>query len=159
MNEPDEIEEMIRLGKVVKIEPMPKSAAPLQKPADSLKSEMTREDRLRIAARIVELSNQVLSTKGNIDYIALKIGSGPNSNVARVRNNRVSFFIRSKDLFNWAVSKGFDPEPLTSTTAANKDKFRFRNLSLRDIEDHEALFREIVKESVGVVIDRRPKEN
>jgi hypothetical protein len=157
MRDLDKIEKMMRVGKVIKIEPMPKPVAPHPLPAGILKSEMTREDRLRVAARIVELSNQVLSTKENVHYIALKIGSGSNSNAARVRNNRVSFFIRSTDLLNKARAEGFDPEPLKSTTAANKDKFRFWGLGLSDIEAHEALFREIVKESVGTIMDRRPK--
>jgi hypothetical protein len=122
--------------------------------ADRLK---TREDCLKVAALIVELSNQVLSTKENVDYIALKIGSGANSNAVRVRDNRVSFFIRSTELLNRARAEGFEPEPLKSTTAANKDKFRFRGLGLSDIEAHEALFREILKESVGTIMDRRPK--
>jgi hypothetical protein len=149
MRDLDKIEEMMRAGKVIKIEPMPKPFVPIQ---------MTREDRLKIAARIVELSNQVLSTAENKDYIALKIGSGPNSNAVRVgkRSDRVSFFIRSMDILKRAEAKEFKPEPLKPTTEANKDKFRFWGLHLSDIEAHEALFREIVKESVETVMDRKP---
>jgi hypothetical protein len=62
------------------------------------------------------------------------------------------------DLLNRARTQGFDPEPLKSTTAANKDKFRFRDLSLSDIDAHESLFREIVHESMQTVMDRRPKK-
>ena len=157
MQELDKIEEMMRVGKVVKIEPMPNPVVPAPVPKGTLKSEMRREDRLKIAAKIAELSDRVLEPKENADYIALKIDSGPYSNAARVRNNRVSFFIRSTDLLNRAKAEGFEPEPLKSTTEANKDKFRFWGLGLSHIEAHEALFREIVKESVGTIMDRRPK--
>ncbi len=164
MRDLDKIEAMIRDGKPVHIEAMETF---LQRKADddarpisgrnAVGHMMTREDRLKVAARIVELSNQVFSTKENVDYIALKIGSGPNSNAVRVRDNRVSFFIRSTELLNKARAEGFEPEPLKSTTAANKDKFRFRGLGLSDIEVHEALFREIAKESVETIMNRRPK--
>jgi hypothetical protein len=157
MKELDKKEEMMRVGKVVKIEPMRTPVVPPPLPARILRSEMSREDRLKVAAKIVELSDRVLEPKENADYVALKIESGPNSNAARVRNNRVSFFIRSKDLLERAKREKFNPEPLKSTTAANKDKFRFRGLGLSDIEAHEALFREIVKESVGTIMDRKPK--
>src|SRR5579863_414876 len=126
-------ETMIREGKPVRIEPIGAS------------TDGAREDRLKIAARIVELSDQVLESKENADYIALKIESGPYSNAARVRNNRASFFIRSTDLFNRAKAEGFNPVEAPQTTQANKDKFRFWGLSLNDIEAHKALFREIVK--------------
>ncbi len=161
MKELDKKEEMMREGKVVKIEPMPRPVVPLPLPSGILKSEMTREDRLKIAARIVHLSDGVLEQRENGGYIALKIGSGPNSNAVRVgkRSDRVSFFIRSTDLRKKAEEEKFTPEPLEPTTAANKDKFRFWGLSLGDIEAHEALFREIVKESVSVVMDRRPRRN
>jgi hypothetical protein len=164
MRELDEKEARIREGIPVHVESMGtflrrkengnSSSAPGSNFADRLK---TREDRLRVAAQIVELSNQVLSTTENSRYIALKIGSGSNSNAIRVRNSRVSFFIRSTGLLDKAKDEGFDPQPLKSTTAANKDKFRFWHLSLSKIEDHEVLFKEIVKESVETIMDRRPK--
>jgi len=149
------MERMMSVGEVVKIEPIPNSAVPLPRPARFLKSEKAREDRLKIAARIVELSNQVLSTKENAHYIALKIGSGPNSNTVNVwkSHDRVGFFIRSSDLLRKAEAEGFKPEP----AKRQLDRYRFWELSLRDIEAHEPLFREIVKESVGVIMDRRPK--
>lgn len=164
MRELDEKEARMRDGIPVHVESMGtflrrkangnSPSTPGSNSADRLK---TREDRLKVAALIVELSNQVLSTKENIHYIALKIGSGSNSNAVRVRNDRVSFFIPSTVLINKARAEGFDPEPLKSTTAANKDKFRFRGLGLSDIEAHEALFREIVKESVETIMARRPR--
>jgi hypothetical protein len=118
------------------------------------------EDRLRIAERIVELSNQVLSTKVNGEYIALKVGTGANSNAVIVRKSedRVSFFIRSTDLLNRAKAEGFDPVQ-TKLTGSFKDRYRFWGLSIADLHNHEDLFREIVNESVHTIIDRRPKRN
>lgn len=113
MKELDKKEEMMRVGKVVKIERMRTPVVPPTLPARILKSEMAREDRLKIAARIVELSDRVLSTEIRKNHIALKIGTGPYSTAVRVRNNRVSFFIRSKDLLDRAKAAGkaagFDP--------------------------------------------------
>jgi len=154
-------EEMMRLGKVVKIEPMPKPVAHLLQPSDISKSEMTRDDRLKIADLIVDLSNNVLSQEVSVRHVALRIGSPPNSNAVTVskRADRVSFFIRSKDLLGEAERKGFKPELVGSEAPRDKDRYRFSGLSLSDIHAHEALFREIVKESVSVVIDRRPKKN
>src|ERR1035437_934491 len=102
---------------------------------------MTREDRLKVADRIVELSDQVLSRAERRYHFALKIGSGPNSNTVNVskRFDRVSFFIRSSSLLRKAEAEGFKPDPAESTWAPNKDRFRFRELRLRDIEAHEAL--------------------
>jgi hypothetical protein len=159
MKKSDEIEEMLRSGKVVKIEPMPKPVVPPPLPAGILKSEMTREDRLKIiAAKIVELSDQRLSTHKNPKYVALKIGSGPYSNAVVVHNNLVSFFIRSGDLLNWAKKEEFDPVEAPKTTPMNEHKLLFRGLGLSDIEAHEALFREIVMESVRMIMDRKPKK-
>jgi hypothetical protein len=154
------IENAIINGRVVKIEPMNKPVVARRPPARDSKSGMTKGDRRKIAARIVELSDQVLSTNESDRHIALKIGSGPNSNTVNVskRYDRVSFFIRSKNLFRKAETEGFTPKPAESPTAPNKDRFRFWELRLSDIEAHEALFREIVKESVSVIMDRRPKK-
>jgi hypothetical protein len=156
----DETEEMIRSGKVVKIEPMRAPVAPLPLPTRDLKSEMTREDRMQIAVRIVELSNQVLSPHESDIHIALRIGSPPNSNVVTVskRADRVSFYIRSRDLLSKAEEKGFRPERRESGAPKDKDRYRFSGLGLSDIQAHETLFREIVKESVSVIMGRRPKK-
>jgi hypothetical protein len=40
----------------------------------------------------------------------------------------------------------------------NEHKLLFRGLGLSDIEAHEALFREIVMESVRMIMDRKPKK-
>jgi hypothetical protein len=168
MRELDEKEARIREGIPVHVESMgtflrrkENGNSPSALGSNSADRLKTREDRLKVAALIVELSNKRLSLSptNNTRYIALKIGSGPNSNAIRVRNSRVSFFIRSTGLLNKAKYEGFDPQPLRSTTAANKDKFRFWGLRLSDIEAHEALFREIVKESVETIMDRRPKKH
>ncbi len=149
----------MRESKVVKIEPMPDSVVPLPLPAGILKSEMTREDRLKIAARIVELSDGVVERKETDRGIRLKIGSGPYSIVGLVSTHydRVSFFIRSADLLDKAVAEGFKPELRESTRPSTKDLHQFEGLSLSDIETHEALFRWIVKESVNVVMDHKGK--
>jgi len=57
MKELDKEEKMMRDGKVVKIEPMPNAAGGLPRPSNESKREMSREDRLRIADRIVYLSD------------------------------------------------------------------------------------------------------
>ena len=152
-------EEMMREGKVAKIEPMPDSVVLLPPPAGILKDEMTREDRLKIADRIAELSDGVLERKETDRGIRLKIGSGPYSIAGLVSTHydHVSFFIRSTDLLRKAEAEGFKPEPAESTRPSTKDLNQFRELSLIDIEDHEALFRLIVKESVNVVMDHRGK--
>jgi len=120
--------------------------------------EMTREDRLTVAARIVELSDEILSTDENPQYIALKIASGPNSNAVTVWSDHVSFFIRSTALLDKARADGFEPIQVKSTTPRNQDKYQFPRLSLNQILTHEALFREIVQESMRTIMDRRPKK-
>jgi hypothetical protein len=110
------------------------------------------EDRLKIAEHIVKLSDQVLSTRENPKYIALKIG---NWNAVTVRKNsdRVSFFITSTDLINRTKAAGFDP----ALVPAKKDKYRFWGLRLADLQTHEDLFREIVKESRRTITDSSPR--
>jgi hypothetical protein len=156
MRDLDKTEEMLREGKPVKVEPMPKPVVPPPLPAANLKNEMNREDRLRIADRIVELSDGVLKRKDTDRHIGLKIGSGPYSIAGTVSTHfdRVSFFIRSNDLLK-AVEEKFKPELAESTRPSTKDMYRFWGLSLSDIEAHEALFRRIVKETVNVVMDHK----
>jgi hypothetical protein len=153
MRELDKKEEMKRVGKVVRIEPMPTSVVPL------LKSETTRDGRRKIADRIVGLSDGVLEWKETDRHIGLKIGSGPYSIAGLVSTHfdRVSFFIRSKDLLQKALAEGFKPKLRKSTIPSTKDLYQFGELSLSDIEAHEALFRWIVKESVNVVMDHKGK--
>jgi len=159
VNKSDEIEEMLRSGKVVKIEPMPKPAVPLPQPSGILKCEMTREDRLKIAAKIVELSSMVLSKKENPHYIALKVGDGPYSNAVTVRwrTDRVSFHIPSTDLVKQAVAAGFSPENCESRRSFFEHKWYFNGLTLADLQKHEPLFSAIVKGSLEYIRSRRPK--
>jgi hypothetical protein len=103
------------------------------------------------------LSDGVLSMAKNGGYIALKIGTGPNSDAVTVREGRVSFFIRSTGTLNRARAEGFAPALVDASGLSNKDKYRFPGLRLSDIDGHEALFREIVRDSISTILDRRPK--
>jgi hypothetical protein len=140
---------------------MPEPNAALQQPSDNSEGEMSREERLKIAARIVEFSEGRLSQSEDRkqEYVVLKIGSGPYSNAVRVRDNRVSFFIRSEDLRVRVIAAGFKLTPVGNTTPINKHKIRIWELNRAKIEDHEVLFREIVNESVSLLMDMRPKKN
>jgi hypothetical protein len=117
-----------------------------------------QENRLKIATRIVELSNQRLSTHPNPKYIALKIGSGPYSNAFAVRNDRISCFIHSTDLLNRIKSAGFNPREAPKTTPMNEHKFYFSGSDMKNIQNHGELLREVVNESVATIIDRRPRK-
>ena len=121
---------------------------------------MNREDRLKVAAKIAELSDLPLSTQENLksNYVALKIESGPYSNAICVHNNRVSFLIRSTDLLKKATEDRLNPEPAPRTVPMDENKFLFWGLGMSDIQAHEALFREIVMESVRTIMDLRPKK-
>lgn len=122
---------------------------------------LATEGRLKIAEMIAQMSDQVLSIHDNrhSGYFALKIGAGPNSNVATVRTDkdRVSFFISSTDVLSRATAL-FNPVPAESTRPCDKDKYRFK-LSLADLQNNESLFREIVNESVRTIRYRRPQKN
>lgn len=162
MKELDEKEEMMRVGKVVKIEPMPKRVVPVPLPAEISKNETTKDDRRKIADRIVELSDGVLERPRDTKrHISLKIGAGPYSNAVTISKyfDRVNFFILSADLLRKAEAEGFKPETVESTRPWPKDRFRFWGLGLGDIQAHEALFREIVVESVRAIMDRKPRRN
>jgi hypothetical protein len=159
------IENALMNGKPIRVEPMSGSVVPPSLPIDISASETTIEDRRKIAHRIVELSDRVLSPYESASRIALRIGSPPNCNTISVskRYDRVSFFIRSEDLRRRAEAElraeRFKPERLKSEAQRDKDRYRCSGLRLEDIEAHEALFREIVKESVSVVMDRRARRN
>jgi len=122
------------------------------------------EDRLEIADRIAQMSDPVLSIQNNDSgYLSLKVGTGPYSNAVTVWKNedRVSFFIRSTDILNKASAAGFTPIAVdpTATASNNKYKYAFELLSFTDLQNNEGLFREIVKDSVETVVDRRPRRN
>jgi hypothetical protein len=115
-----------------------------------------------IAKRIVELSNNVLSTeKKKSGIIVLKYESGPYSNAVVVRKSRVRFLIQSTDLFEKAKKERFNPKPedTQNVTSFIEHKVNFEGLRLRDIEAHEPLFKEIVNESVSFIMGLRPKKN
>lgn len=150
-------EKMLRTAKVVKIEPMPKPSVPIELPAGIVKI----EDRQKIADFIVHLSDGVLSIEKSGRHFALRIGSPPNSNAVTVskRADRVSFFIRSEDLRRKAEAEGLKLVQTKSVAPRDKDRYRFLGLGLSEIQAHETLFREIVKESLGVIMDRRPRKH
>ena len=158
-------EKMLRTAKAVKIEPMPKPAVSLPLPTGILKSEMTSEESLkiadRIATRIVELSDGDLEPQHTRYHISLKVGAGPYSNAVTVskRDDRVNFFITSTNLLRKAEAEGFKPKRAEAKHPWHKDRFRFWELGLNDIEAQQVLFREIVKESVSVVMDRKRKKS
>jgi hypothetical protein len=103
---------------------------------------------VKIAARIVELSDQVLSTKENKHYIALQVGSPPNCNAVIVSDlDHVNFRIPSQDLLNRVKAEGFTPEERT-WSGFFKGGLRFSRLGLDDLRAHEALFKEIIKGSI-----------
>jgi len=106
-----------------------------------------KEDRLRIAERIVELSGKRLLTKINTDHITLKVG--PSVAVVISNSDRVGFFIRSKYLLDKAREEGFSPESAKIKWKKDEHKFLFPRLSLGQIDAHEELFREIVDESIA----------
>ena len=112
-----------------------------------------------LADRIVELSAKVLSKKENPNYIALKVGDGPYSNVANVlwRKDTVSFHIPSSVLVEQAIAAGFSPENRQSRRPFFKHKCYFYGLTLADLQKHEHLFRAIVKDSMDHILSRRPK--
>jgi len=156
----EEIEKRLREGKVVKIEPMPRQVVPPPQAESVLKSEMVKEDRRKIADRIVELSNGALELEDAKSHFSLKIGAGPYSNAVTVSKHfdRVNFFITSTDLLGKAEAEGFKPKRAEAKKPWHKDRFRFWELGLGDIEAHEALFREIVRESVSVIMDKKAKK-
>jgi hypothetical protein len=155
------IENAIVNGRVVKIEPIHELVVSTPPQARNSKNEMTPEDRLKIAVRIVELSGGDLEPLDTEFHISMKIGVGPYSNAVTIskRNDRVNFFILSTGLLRKAKAEGFTPEKVESTRPWPKNRFRFLQLRLSDIQAHEALFREIVKESVSAIMNRRSKKH
>ena len=151
LKELDKKEEMMRVGKVVKIEPIHVPVVPPPLPAGVLNSEMTRDDRLKIATRIVDRSNQALSTVERQNHIALKIGTGPYSNAVMVTDSYVKFLIRSEDLRNRAKEEGFNPEEVIWKGPWAGFGYRFRGLRLNDIQEHEGFFKAVVQESINEI--------
>jgi hypothetical protein len=68
----------------------------------------------------------------------------------------VTFYIRSEDLRKQAEEAQLEFKPVDSEAPKDKYRYRIPGLNLSTIQAHEALFREIVKESVSVIEDRRP---
>lgn len=113
-----------------------------------------RADRLKLAARIVELSNQVLSTKQNKDYIALQIGTPPNCNAVIVSDDDyVKFLVRSTNRAEEFIDRaktegGFTPDK-PKWRGEWRGSCRFWGLGLNDLQTHEGLFRDMVEQSVN----------
>lgn len=111
-----------------------------------------KDSRMEIAKQIVEFSDQVLSTKKSQDYIALQLGTGRKRNAVTVSNSdHVGFFIQSSGLLKKAKEEGFDPKEEEFSKHGNKHKFVFSDLTLEQIQAHEGLFRDIVRESVDTI--------
>lgn len=81
-------------------------------------NEATRDRRFEIAAAIVGLSNNLLSTKNNRGYIALKVG---NRVAVSVHDDRASFFIPSTELLG-NVKAQFQKSGRDSATQAQRQK-------------------------------------
>jgi hypothetical protein len=158
MNKSNEIEEMMRTGKVVKIEPMPGLVAHSEQTFGVSTREKPGSGRDEIANLLIALSDHVLSEEKTPRHIALRIGAPPNSNTITVskRADRVTFYIRSEDLRKQAEEAQLEFKPVDSEAPKDKYRYRIPGLNLSTIQAHEALFREIVKESVSVIEDRRP---
>jgi hypothetical protein len=119
--------------------------------------EMTRENRRKIADLIVMLSGGDLSIEESGIHFALRTVNPPRRNTVTVSNraNRVSFYIQSADLLKKVKDKKIKHEPTKLVAPRDRDRYRFGELGLNDIQVHEALFREIVQESVRVIMSRR----
>ena len=114
-----------------------------------------KHGRSEVVAKVVELSDHLLETKVNIDYIALKADG---SVVVVVSNSKqVGFFIRSTEILKKASSAGFELEKGRLKSPKDEDKYLFRNLGADEMEANKELFREIIHESVRTIMDRRPK--
>jgi hypothetical protein len=116
---------------------------------------MPGNDRSKIAARLVELSNQVLSKKNNRTHIALKVKNRVAVLVSH--SDRVQFIISSTDLLERVKAEKFNLKPAPKYIPMHEVKHYFEGLGLNQIQAHELLFKEIVNESVAAVSDRRPK--
>ncbi len=116
-----------------------------------------RENRRNVAVKIVELSDQRLSTSENTDHISPKIGLS----VAVVVSNsdQVGFFIRSTELLDKIKQAGLSLKKGRVKNPKDENKYVFRALSPENIEAHKELFREIVEESIQTTIGRRLKRD
>ncbi|MGC9223019.1 MAG: hypothetical protein ACP5E2_03790 [Terracidiphilus sp.] len=110
---------------------------------------VNKEDRSKIAAKIVDLSGGVLSIAENPNYIALKAGRRLAATVRKNRDRVSVYILRTSELLDKARSEGFSPVEGPQKTQRDKDWFQFRGLTLSDIQAHESLFREIVHGSVS----------
>ena len=114
-----------------------------------------KEGRLRIAERIVDLSDKRLSTKVNTDHVTLKVGA----NVAVVvsSSNRVGFYIRSTDLLERAKAAGLNLQKAKVKYLKDEYKYHFPGLTIGALDKDEPLFRAIIQDSLDVVQSPRPK--
>ena len=107
------------------------------------------QNRSKIAHRIVELSDGVLSEEKKHSYIALKVGS----RVAAVVSNsdRVQFLIPSTELQQKVTEKQFSLKEAPKSIPMHEHKFYIRGLNLDQLNANEPLFREIIRESVSAL--------
>src|SRR5271170_955165 len=125
-------------------------------------SGITLEERVELAKYLMGLSNEHLSlTDKPRNYIAIEVGFKPNKNAIGVSKyrDRVSLLVRSTDLLRRIEMAGFTPVPVPQTRPMMKDKYFILGLSKNDVNRHEALFREVVKESIETVRSRKSKKN
>jgi hypothetical protein len=120
---------------------------------------MTEKERKSASTLLAQMSAGDLDPTERSEYIALQIGDGPNKNAVVLHFDRVSFFVQSEYLIERAKTEGFKPEPAERKSPQCDYKVRFWGLSLSDIEAHEALFRDIVIESIRIVRSRRPTKS
>jgi len=125
-------------------------------------SGITLNERVELAKNLMELSNEPLSlTDKPRNYIAIEVGFKPNKNAIGIskHRDRVSFLVRSTDLLRRLEMAGFTPVPVPQTRPMMKDKYFIFGVSKEDINRHQALFREAVKESIETVRSRKSKKN
>ena len=119
----------------------------------------SREDRVRIAEKIVELSSDRLSMAPNQRYLALKVGSGAYSNAATVnlQHDWVTFHIPSTELESQANEAGLNPHKAHSARPFFQHKYKFNNLTMAALLEHETLFKAIIHGSMSYVLSQQPK--
>jgi hypothetical protein len=117
------------------------------------------DDRLRIAERLKELSDDLLSLNAiPKDYISLELGTASNKNAIHVNrhSDRVSFYLRSHDLLNRLATAGFAPQLSPQTKPMFRDRYRIFGLNIDLINQNVGLFRDAVAESIEVLQSRKP---
>lgn len=120
-----------------------------------LEQRVLKEGRLKIAERIVDLSDKRLSTKVNAGHITLKIGASVAVVVSS--SDRVGFYIRSTDLLERARAAGINLTKAKEKYLKDEHKYHFPGLSVAALDKDEPLFRAIIQDSVNLV--QSPRSN